>query len=420
MSNKYLSNSNAYIKLRLFFLLIYLFPFLVANSQFIHRSFKAFSFANPPGPYPKYKAFQDGSIFQKGDSFEVVTVFNTKMVYPQLKQLGWSVQLAGVVISKWEVKNINYVVIIFEHSVKNIKTKMTVPLAGPVFFDSDKKEDYENKENKETLQILKNTYSINVGSDGIIAYVVPDKLNPNTITPDSNHLYQSTVPFADEAGMPSQGDAFNMKIALPANFAINSTWITTVQNHDEKRIANYTIKQISENEVEVNYKEEETTITGIKQQPVKEIKNILLKCIVDGVITVDKTTQIIKHYNTSSQTTWTLQTTDAKNKDIVKDSLLLTIDDSTAITVKKLKGLPGSDNGAALKWSKTFKDKFLQGCVKNKTAEKTGEAEAITFCSCVADKLEEKYPNEIEIGVIMDAEFEKFFKDCSTKAANEK
>ena len=235
-------------------------PFLSAKSQFFHRSFKAFSFASPPSGYPIYKAFQNGN-FQNGDSFEVVTVFNTIAELPLWTKSGFNLQFSGVVKSNWEVKDINYVRISLGHSIKSLKTKMIVPLASPVFFDSDKKEDYKNRDNEDMSQILNNAYSISVGSDGIIKYVFPEKSNPNTVKTDSLNTYLSIVPFIDEAAIPSSGDPFNMKITLPANYAINNKWVTILQNSNEKKITSYIINQISESEVNLKYFEEETTLS---------------------------------------------------------------------------------------------------------------------------------------------------------------
>ena len=126
-----------------------------------------------------------------------------------------------------------------------------------------------------------------------------------------------------------------MKITLPANYAINHKWVTTLKNGNEKKIATYIINQISENEINLKYEEEEITLTKIDNKQKKEIKNLLVKCFINGTIAIDKKSEIIKHYESTSQTTWYLQIQKGKNKNDLTDSVTLTINDTTKITVKK-------------------------------------------------------------------------------------
>ena len=55
-----------------------------------------------------------------------------------------------------------------------------------------------------------------------------------------------------------------------------------------------------------------------------------------------------------------------------------------------------SNNSNNSGWSKTYRDKFVQGCV-NKATEKVSESEAFSYCNCMAAKVEAKYPNETDV-----------------------
>jgi len=52
-----------------------------------------------------------------------------------------------------------------------------------------------------------------------------------------------------------------------------------------------------------------------------------------------------------------------------------------------------SNNSNSGSWSKTYRDKFIEGCV-TKASEKVSQSEAYSYCSCMATKVEAKYPNE--------------------------
>ena len=69
----------------------------------------------------------------------------------------------------------------------------------------------------------------------------------------------------------------------------------------------------------------------------KEIKNFIVKCFIIGTITIDKKSEIIKHYESTSRTTYYFQLQKGKNKNNQTDSVTLTINDTTSVMVKKLK-----------------------------------------------------------------------------------
>lgn len=44
-------------------------------------------------------------------------------------------------------------------------------------------------------------------------------------------------------------------------------------------------------------------------------------------------------------------------------------------------------------WSKEYRNKFLQGCI-GKASEKVSASEAFSYCNCMTEKVEMKYPDE--------------------------
>lgn len=54
-----------------------------------------------------------------------------------------------------------------------------------------------------------------------------------------------------------------------------------------------------------------------------------------------------------------------------------------------------SNNSTAVSgnWSKEYRNKFLQGCIA-KASEKVSATEAFSYCNCMTEKVELKYPDE--------------------------
>ena len=328
-------NSKRFGKLTLFFLPLCFLSYSNANSQDIHKylhamsTLKTFSFANSQPNLTAVKGFQ------KGDKFEIVTIFNTVEQEEDWIKLGWSVKLSGTITSQWEVTNVNPSTISFEHSIKKIKTEMSVPLANPIPFDSEKEEDFKNKDNRVVAEALKNIYSINLDANGVIKNVLKDKLNPNTGI-DSVTEYQSgAMLMLDEGNLPDIGNVFSLKIALPKNPAVNNNWISTVSKDDEKRTTSYTIKQISDADVTLDYKIEDSTLIVIKKD--EKVNKLTVKCLTNGTVTIDKKTEIIKQYNAEALTTFHIEIIDSKTSNIITDTDILKIKDNATVTVKTLK-----------------------------------------------------------------------------------
>jgi hypothetical protein len=69
-------------------------------------------------------------------------------------------------------------------------------------------------------------------------------------------------------------------------------------------------------------------------------------------------------------------------------------------------------------WSKTYRDKFLQGCI-TKASEKVSAAEAFSYCNCMTDKVEAKYPNENEVDAkLTSADIESMRVGCNSNTSS--
>lgn len=71
-----------------------------------------------------------------------------------------------------------------------------------------------------------------------------------------------------------------------------------------------------------------------------------------------------------------------------------------------------SNSSGSSNWSKEYRNKFLQGCI-GKASEKVSAAEAFSYCNCMTEKVEVKYPNETEVDAsLTNADIEAMKPGC--------
>lgn len=69
-------------------------------------------------------------------------------------------------------------------------------------------------------------------------------------------------------------------------------------------------------------------------------------------------------------------------------------------------------------WSKEYRNKFLQTCI-GKASEKVSAADAFSYCNCMTEKVEAKYPNENEVdSKLTDSDIESMRPGCVTSNSN--
>lgn len=79
-----------------------------------------------------------------------------------------------------------------------------------------------------------------------------------------------------------------------------------------------------------------------------------------------------------------------------KSSLEINTDSSKSnngLNMPDLGDLKNNSSSGSSNWSKEYRNKFLQGCI-GKASEKVSAAEAFSYCNCMTEKVEAKYPDE--------------------------
>lgn len=71
-----------------------------------------------------------------------------------------------------------------------------------------------------------------------------------------------------------------------------------------------------------------------------------------------------------------------------------------------------NDTNTIGNWSKEFKYSFLQGCI-GKASKTVSASDAFSYCNCITEKIEAKYPNQTEVNEkINDADIVSMKPDC--------
>src|ERR1035437_3966560 len=111
-----------------------------------------------------------------------------------------------------------------------------------------------------------------------------------------------------------------------------------------------------------------------------------------------------------------------------KSSLELKTTDSSKTTTKgltmpdvgDLKNNTSNNNNntntSVSSWSKEYRNKFLQGCI-GKASEKVSAVDAFSYCNCMTEKVEAKYPNENEVDAkLTAADWQSLMPGCLTSS----
>jgi hypothetical protein len=83
----------------------------------------------------------------------------------------------------------------------------------------------------------------------------------------------------------------------------------------------------------------------------------------------------------------------------------------------------GTGNNSTLgtggSWSKEYRNKFVQGCI-GKASEQISAAEAFSYCNCMAEKVEAKYPSQAQVDEsLTDSDIESMKPGCLTSSSTQ-
>jgi hypothetical protein len=141
---------------------------------------------------------------------------------------------------------------------------------------------------------LKNKYKMNVDAYGNITAVTKDDDNPNAPKDAEAEALQGIVSsqLGLNFGVPKTGDASFFKILPGKELTKGDSWTDSASAAGQKRTTVYTVSDITENEVVLNYTEQ--IDINATQQIMGQEANIKANDKVTGLVTIDKASGLLK------------------------------------------------------------------------------------------------------------------------------
>ena len=239
--------------------------------------------------------------FQKGQKLEMVTT-----VKAASQMMGQSIDINVISNRVLNVADVSGGNATIENNIKRLQVNFD-GMGQNQAYDSDKESDQNSEMGKNFEKGLKNKYTMTVDAYGKITAVKAAAGNPNatTDTAEGADMMSGMMDGLMEGfALPEVGDATEFAILPAKEVSKGATWtVTTAVNKDEKRNATYTVSDINNNEIVLDYTENVATKTtkenmGMEVAIDKQDKNT-------GKIMLDRKTGLMKQKTVTTETTGT-------------------------------------------------------------------------------------------------------------------
>lgn len=240
--------------------------------------------------------------FPKGAKLEVVTQANSTVTQEAMGQT-FDMKINATITRLLDVEDATAGSATLEHKVKRIQMDMDIPMMGARTFDSEKEEDLKSEGGKVFEKALKNKYKMTVDATGKVTAVKADDNNPqnNEKTESSDMMAGLAQQFGMGMATPKIGDATEFRILPDREVGKGETWSDSTGSQQEKVKTTYTVSDVSDNEVMIDYKAEgngkiTTENMGMEVTVTKTDK-------ATGKITLDRKTGLMKSRTETVETT---------------------------------------------------------------------------------------------------------------------
>ena len=204
------------------------------------------------------------------------------------------------------------------------KMKLSFSLMGKDYtIDSDNKEDMEGQFGAPIKELMKQKYEFTVDASGKIINVKDDKTKET-----NNGMLGMMMPGMDAAAaVPKAGTGSIFKI-LPAGREVvkGDTWTDSVNTPDNKANTTYTVKEINETEVLLDYIQDAAVKATQSAMGMSVDVNSVSK--TTGTVTLDRNTGILKQRTATTST--------ESNMNLGGREMSSTMKTTAVITVKTL------------------------------------------------------------------------------------
>ena len=228
--------------------------------------------------------------FQKGEKLEITTNMNSTSTSQMMGQSMESTT-GSTFQSVYEVGNASPDSASMIVQVKRIKFDAQM-MGRNETFDSDNADDLKDNIGKMIKPILDKKYTVTVNTTGTVTSV-KDDVDKKSKSSNNNAMIGMMMGGAgSDMSTPKIGDATLFKILPDHEVGKGDTWKSESSSESGKRTTTYTIADITDNDVLIDFTEE-STLTN-KQQMMGQDASVDVKSKSTGKIILDRKTGLLK------------------------------------------------------------------------------------------------------------------------------
>ncbi len=229
--------------------------------------------------------------FKKGQKLEMTTQVASVATQEMMGQT-IDINVAATLNHSYDVEDVTTAGAVIEHKVKRLQLSFD-GMGQSQKFDSENEADLKSEMGKAAEKSIKNKYTMTVDASGNVVSVKADDNNPNTAGGGEDMMSQMLSQLSLGLDLPKQGDPTPFKI-LPStgNLTKGYIWTDSVNKSDEKGFQKYTIADVTDSEVLIDFTGQSTST---KQQEAQGMEmTINMESKLSGKITLDKNTGLLK------------------------------------------------------------------------------------------------------------------------------
>lgn len=261
-------------------------------------------------------------IFSKGQRLELTTQMTSAT---SMELMGQAMQSSATtsVSEIFDVKDTANTGATIEHSVKRIQFDVTGGMGQNFSFDSDKEEDRKGDIGKSLDKTLKDKYQMTVDKKGIVTGAKADENNPKSTGANDGMIGMMLSQLNVNAEMPKVGDAIVFKILPGDKIDKGYSWTDSLSTASGTKKTIYTVSDITDNEIAIDFTEESTVKTT--QQIMGVDATINSKSAATGKIILDKQTGLLKQKTTNIDAHETIETQGQSMPSTSKRTITVTV-----------------------------------------------------------------------------------------------
>ncbi|MFN2458149.1 MAG: DUF6263 family protein [Chitinophagaceae bacterium] len=245
--------------------------------------------------------------FPKGQKLEMVTDVKSVMTQEMMGQ-SMEFNINATVTRMFDVEDVTPAGAVIEHKVKRMQFNFD-GMGQSQSFDSEKESDMKGDMGKTFEKSIKNKYTMTVDNSGKITAVKSDDDNPNkpaTKEEEKDMMGNMMSQFAAGMEMPKTGDVTDLSILPNREIAKGESWTDSLtKDKDEKGKITYTLTDITDNEILLNFTEEKTSER--KQEAQGMEITMTSKDKTTGKVTLDKKTGLLKQSTATTDSQGTVE-----------------------------------------------------------------------------------------------------------------